>query len=194
MEPLGTLLGCATILLGQQIQQKAISSNECACVFMCAWKSACLCAGQQQNADSAAEGQCAGLNWQILSTVHTSTLLVSTRIDRESRNTLLMLFHRASGTALPNSALAKARFRVIWFCVYVFSHVLPYEVGNHISHSAESLFLSTSTMSRWDSFPQSEQSNLFLYWCENCRESESITNISIFHQFSCVFENSFSYS
>lgn len=51
-------------------------------------------------------------------------------------------------------------------CVCVF---LPCAVGNHISHSAESLCLLTSTMSQWDSFPQSVRSNRFLYWCENCR-------------------------
>lgn len=57
---------------------------------------------------------------------------------------------------------------------------LPCGVGNHISHSAESLFLSTSTMSRWDSFLQSERSNLFLYWCGNCRRiRKRDTNFSL---------------
>ncbi len=45
MEPLGTLLGSAEILLGQHILWKAISSSECMRVYVCMQGWVCVCAG-----------------------------------------------------------------------------------------------------------------------------------------------------
>lgn len=94
--------------------------------------------------------------------LHWSTLLVSARrgtVEEEDSRVRVMLFHLTSGK----------NYSAECVCVCVSRSVfLPCGVGNRIWHSAESLFLSISATSQWDSFPQSEQSNLFLYWCENC--------------------------
>lgn len=129
-------------------------SHQVMCVCLCARARMCAsaCVGQWQNADSAVQGQRAGLNWQTL-----SGLINIRRVCREmgeSSSTLLMLCHLTSGTGAPENG-----------CFFF----LPCGAGNHISRSAESLFLSTSTMSQWGSFPQSARSNRFLYWCENWR-------------------------
>lgn len=108
LEPLGTLLGCAGKPLSQQILQKAISSTECCACFRAHARTlcGCLCLGQQQTADSVAEGALIDRPYQGLSTFAASAerdvRARESRREQERAGALLPLPNRTSGTGFPD--------------------------------------------------------------------------------------------
>lgn len=168
MEPPGTLLGSAEIQLGQQKNVEGHLIKRM-CVCLCVHASVCVFVGRTI-AECWQRGKGAVQVLIDRPYLSSSTLPVSARVDmRRAATHSWCLSHLTSGIRVPNSALTyNYSFASVYECVCV-CVFLPCAVGNHISHSAESLCLLTSTMSQWDSFPQSVRSNRFLYWCENCR-------------------------